>query len=382
MKDIYSHKHIVFGSDHYTTLGAIRSLGKVGINPDIILHPAYSNEPILCPNSKYKGDLFVVSSVEEGYRILIDKYGNESDKPFVYSCDDFQESYLDLHYDELISKFYFFNGIQRGIITQYMNKEMISSLAQKCGANIPKSEIVKKGELPTTLKYPIITKSLKSIEGAWKKDSRICYSEEQLMEEYKTIVSEVLLVEEFIEKKNELCLDGVSINGGEDVYLPFQTTYDRLTPTGYSNYMTVAPFSNNAVKDQVQKIMKEVGFNGVFSVEYLIDKYDDLYFLEVNFRNSTWSYAYTIGGVNLLYLWANGMLTGSIDKNKVNPSKKSFKAVAEFRHFAQFVRTGEISLLKYFRDVLSSKCLYYWSWDDPMPVIKYLSSRLKARLKG
>ena len=40
-KELRKHKFVIFGSDHYNTLGAVRSLGEVGIRPDVILHPHY-----------------------------------------------------------------------------------------------------------------------------------------------------------------------------------------------------------------------------------------------------------------------------------------------------------------------------------------------------
>ncbi len=46
-KELRKHKFVIFGSDHYNTLGAVRSLGEVGIRPDVILHPHYSPNPIL-----------------------------------------------------------------------------------------------------------------------------------------------------------------------------------------------------------------------------------------------------------------------------------------------------------------------------------------------
>lgn len=76
----------------------------------------------------------------------------------------------------------------------------------------------------------------------------------------------------------------------------------------YGPYMVLRPFFDERVMSKVKAILKEVGFTGIFSVVFLIDQDDNLYFLEVNFRNSTWSYAYTRGGYNMPYLWAKATL--------------------------------------------------------------------------
>ena len=104
---IQSHKHIIFAFDHYNTLGALRSLGEEGINAIVIL---YGEHTYLVGSSKYITVLHKVKTVEEGYELLLRKYGHEELKPFLYSCDDFVESYLDERSSELIDKFYFFCG--------------------------------------------------------------------------------------------------------------------------------------------------------------------------------------------------------------------------------------------------------------------------------
>ena len=379
-QEILKHKHVIFGSDHYQTLGVVRSLGERGISADVILHPCYSKNPYLCSNSRYVGCVTIVETVEEGYDKLLKMYGNEQIKPFVYTCDDWAEGCLDAHYNDIINKFYFFNGAKQGIVSNYMDKEAIAKLAEKCGARIPKSETLYKGELPTTLNYPIITKSIMSTKGAWKGDSRICYSQEDLLENYKTIKSDVLLVEEYIVKKNELCLDGFSSNDGKDVCLPYQATYLRLSPSGYSNYMTIEPLKFESARSIVYKMLEYIGYNGIFSVEFLIGQNDELYFLEVNFRNSTWSYAYTVGGVNLPYEWAKATLLKKIDYSTMSFIKKPFKAIAEINDYIQFVTTGKISIFEWLRNVITAKCRFYMVFSDIKPIYVGLFRKLKRLL--
>jgi D-aspartate ligase len=366
--ELRKHKFIVFGFDHYNTLGVVRSLGEKGISPIVVLHLTHLKEHCLVPNSRYLSKIYIVDDVNEGYRIIMKEYSSEDRKPFLISCDDYVEMCLDSHYEDLKDKFYFFDGGQTGIISRYMDKYEISQLAVKCGCKVPKTEIVKRGQLPKSLKYPIITKAKVSAIGGWKEDVRICYSEKELSEAYKTILSEDLLVEEYIEKKNELCLDGFCVNHGEDVCIPFQTTYLRVAPGKYGNYMELTPFTKGKVYNQVCEILNKSSFNGIFSVEFLIDSKDELYFLEVNFRNSTWSYAFTYGGVNMPYEWAKATLKGAISINENMVRKEPFTAMVEVRDFKDFVLTGNVSFLKWIRDLIKTDCLYYWNKRDIKPV--------------
>ena len=379
--EVRKHKHIILGFDHYNTLGAVRSLGEVGIPVIAIIHTHINPNPHIVPNSKYASVVHFVDSLDDGYILLLKEYGNEQLKPFLYSCDDWVESLLDSHRDELTKKFFFFDGKDQGIVSKYMDKDEISKLAQECGCKIPKSETLHKGEFPKGLRYPIITKSIKSIVGGWKKDVRICYSKEELEKAYKTIESEELLVEEFIEKKNELCLDGFCINHGKDVCIPFQTTYLRVAPGKYGNYMELMAFDNKVVKEQVISILRKVGFNGIFSVEYLIDKDDSLYFLEVNFRNSTWSYAFTYGGVNMLYEWAKATLSGTLNSNTMRPRKTPFTAMVEPVDFKDFVLHGNVSVSQWLSDLKKTDCLFYYVKGDTKPIISHCKWVINKRIK-
>ena len=304
------HKFIVFCGDHYNPLGVVRSLGEEGIRPIVILMGAH---PVMINHCRYVGKLHQVHSPDEGYAILLKEYGSEPLKPFLYTCDDGITSFLDLHYDELIDKFYFFHGRGQGIVTRYMDKENICNLAVECGAQIAKTEMVTPGTMPKVVRYPLITKAIISTLGGWKEDSFICRNENELKEAYKHIRSERILLQEYIEKKNELCLDGFCYNNGEEVIIPYYSNYLRFSNKSYGPYMVMKPFEDEKVMDWVKSILRKVGFTGIFSVEFLIDKDDNLYFLEVNFRNSTWSYAYTCGGYNMPLLWAQATLDGKLD---------------------------------------------------------------------
>ena len=376
-EQLKQHKHIIFAYDHYNTLGVLRSLGEVGIKAIVILH---GDKSYLVKHSSFLNTFHRVKTVEDGYKLMIENYGNEKLKPFVYSCDDFVESYLDMHYEELIDKFFFFDGGQKGIVSKYMDKEEISKLALECGAKVPKTEKLKRGELPSTLRYPVITKSLMSIKGGWKDDVFICQNEEELKMAYTKIKSEDLLVEEFIDKKNELCLDGFCVNHGKDVCIPYQSTYIRVAPRKYGNYMTLEPFKNETVLRQVEAILEKSGFNGIFSVEYLIDKNDDLWFLEVNYRNSTWSYAFTVGGVNMPLQWAKGMLMSEIDRKSFEARKKPFTAMVEPIDFG-FVVKRKISFSKWYKDMKACDCLFFYHKNDIKPAISGWAYVLSLNIK-
>lgn len=366
--ELRKHKHIVFGSDHYNTLGAVRSLGEKGITPYVILHPNYNKYPHLVPNCRYVGEVYEVESVEKGFDLLLEKFSNEPLKPFVYSCDDWVASLMDENRDNLLSKFYFFHGGKQGIVTHYMDKDAISKLGEECGFNIPKAEQLKKGVLPKNLKYPVITKTVMSIKGAWKKDSFICYSPEELSEAYKKMVCDEVLVEEFIEKETEFCYDSFAVSDGKDVIMPFKATYIRTKPGAYGNYIQFTKTAEADIVSGVKKMISKVGYTGVFEAEFLLAKDGTVYFLEINWRNSTWSYPMTFGGVNMLYTWAKSELANDVDTQLIKTNTDSFVGIVEFVDFRDFVLTGKVSIFRWIKELIQADCKFFYNPKDKKPL--------------
>lgn len=359
-----NHKFIVFSLDHYNPLGMIRTLGENGIAP---IYIAVKHKIDIGVKSKYVSCVHKVDSVEEGYRILLEEYGNEEIKPFLLTSDDRTTGYLDEHYDDLKDKFIFFNAGETGRIEEFMDKENILELAQKHGLKVLDTRVLSKGEIPEDLDYPIITKSISPNVGGWKSDVHICRSKEELKNAYETIESPVVLVQKYIEKKNEFCLDGFSANKGKDFFVGIASTYKYLIPGYYSPYMDVFNFSNEEMRKSLNSMMEEIGFEGIFSIEFLIDQDDNYWFCEINFRNSTWSYASTVAGMPLAYLWARTMLEGKIPEDAQKNIAEGFTAMVEPIDFSKRIELGLCTPGEWLADFKRTNCGFYYSADDLEP---------------
>lgn len=173
------HKYIVFCEEHYNPLGIVRSLGENGISPILIV---LTSKEKLVSKSRYIETVHYVATVEEGYELLLGTYGKESDasKPFVFTSDDVITSFLDHHYNELVSKCFFFNAGAPDRISFYMNKHNINQIATQYGLDVLPEMVANKGDIPAEIEYPVMTKSIVSTMGGWGKDVFICYSDEEL----------------------------------------------------------------------------------------------------------------------------------------------------------------------------------------------------------
>lgn len=370
--EIFKHLHICLIEDHYNPLGIIRSLGEMGIKPIVLL---CAKRPILVQYSKYIDKCYHFTTIEEGYKYMIRQYSNEILKPFVYNGSDNIALLLDNHYNDIKDKFYFCNG--QGNLNKYLHKYNLNLLAQKCGCNIPKEELLERGKLPTTLKYPVMTKAQTSAGGGnWKKESFICKNEDELKIAYQKIKSDKVLVQEFIYKKNEYCIDGISINAGEHIYIPFAASYFRFTPESYGAYMYFNPITDNNLIAKIKQIIKESKYTGIFCAEFLIDQNNNYYFLEVNYRNSGWSYAYTYGGFNLPYMWAKSTLDQKIKLSNLKMKQTQFTAMAEIEDFQMSVKSGHVKLITWLRELFHADCHFVFNSKDQIPFWRMLCWRI------
>lgn len=359
------HLFIVFAIEHYNPLGVLRVLGFDGIKPVYIAVKGRSDVSSHC---RFISELHKVDCVEDGYEVLMEKYGDVFEKtgkkPFVICSDDKTIGYLDLHYNEWKDKFFCYNGGSQGRVNEFMDKFKILECAKRHGLNILSTVVVKKGEDPGDITYPIITKAISPNSGGWKSDVFICNNFEELKDAYTKIKSDEILLQTYIDKKNEYCVEGCSVNNGKDTLCSIYTTYNYMIKGYYSPYRTSGSFDRPDVGAAIKGMIEEIGFEGVFDAEFLVADDDTLWFLEINFRNTTWSYASAVAGMPLATIWAKSMLEGKITDGAFKKTDKPFTCMVEPIDYHLRVEAGKISFWKWLPLMLGSKCKDYWNWRD------------------
>ena len=202
------HLVIVFALEHYNPLNMVRAFGEQGIHP---VYVSVKRRYETACRSKYISTLHRVDSVEEGYQLVMEKYGNEELKPYIVFSDDKSVGYFDLHYDEWKDKFITYNAGMAGRINEFMDKFEIQQLAKKHGFNVLDSYVIGKTDaLPENLWYPVITKAISPNSGSWKGDVFICQDEQELKDAIEKIESPQIMLQHFVDKQNELALEASS----------------------------------------------------------------------------------------------------------------------------------------------------------------------------
>lgn len=364
MDNLHSHKFIIFGGDGINALGVVRSLGEMGIKSYVIrLHPTEHIPPI--ETSKYVLRTWLAKTPEDVLSILLENFSNEAEKPILFFTDELHTEVFDRHYDELKEKFISYNAGRSGALIKLLNKAYQCELAEECGIKVPKYEIVKKGELPQNVPYPIITKTITSNAGRWKRDMIICQTPEDLQEAYKEIVADRLQIEEYIDSTNEVDLKGFSIRGGEQIFFTHLKRWHYKDPAK-GHLMYFEPCKDEVFKAQISQLIQKANYSGIFDAEFIQDKKGDLYFLEVNWRTGMYNYNHTLEGVNLPYLWAKSSMDGFIDDQKIQVKKVNYTTLCELSSFGDVLRHPK-QIAHWIHEMRKADVLYYYNEKDMYP---------------
>ncbi len=356
---------IVIAQEHCNPLAMIRTLGRLDLNPVYI---GIRYKAPVASSSKYVKKYYPVDTDQEALDCLLVNYGEyyktKGDKPFILLGDDSTVELFEKNYEVLKDRFVMFNAGGKGQIAKYMDKLEILECAKRHDIQILPTEVVERGQLPKQVAYPVITKAISPNSGAWKKDVFICNTEKELIEAFKQIKSSEVLIQQFLDKKTEVALEGFSINHGKDMFIGVKCTYLYNIKGYYSPYYINEPFKDDVLRNKLNAIFEEIGFEGMFEIEFLVGKNDELYFSEINFRNSPWSYSSTYAGNPLPYLWCLSMLSGKVPAvNDFVP----FKSMVEPFDYAQRVERGNMPIAKWLLDFKQTECPHYYDPEDMGP---------------
>lgn len=364
-EELKKHLVILIALEHYNPLGQLRSLGENGIEPIFI---AINHRVRMASASRYPKKTYLVDTEEEAFEVLMENYGRVAEetgyKPILTFSDDKTVNFYDSRYDALKDKFIMFNAGVQGRVTRFMRKHEIVACARRHGVPVLTDYLVDNGTVPEGLEYPVITKAISPVEGCYKGDFHICQNEVELRSAFASIESDKVLIQKFVDKKTEMTYEGFSYNRGRGMYVGVQTDYVYPVKGYYSPLQNVYPRVDAGLQEKLNAMLEEIGFEGIWEIEFLVDKDDNIWFLEINFRNATWSYASTVAGSPLPYLWCEAMVNGTAPEQKLF---EPFLAMVEPIDFGLRVDKGVCTMAQWLTDFKRAKCTYYYNEQDMEP---------------
>ena len=147
-------------------------------------------------------------------------------------------------------------------------------------------------ELAKKIKYPVI---LKASAGGGGRGIRIAYTEEELKKEYDIVKQEAkvsfnddsLYMEKFVENPRHVEIQILADEHGNCIYLG-----DRDCSVQRRNQKVMEETPSSFITDKIRnqmgevavKAVKEIGYSNAGTIEFLVDKNKDFYFMEMNTR--------------------------------------------------------------------------------------------------
>lgn len=377
--DLNNIEVIVFGQHCWNTLGQIRSFGDFGVNSHVIW---IENDDFTPKGSKYVRTFHSCLTFEEGFNYLINTFNNSNKKYIVSTDSDRVVQLLNENYNKLKDQYFFFNAGEQCRLSKYMSKKNQLLIAEKFGLNVPKTEFVKNGELSPGLDFPIFTKSKDSFSFNWKKNCYICKNIEDLKKAYEQIPDEELILQKYIKKDNEVAIEGISYNNGQNVFMPIQGEYLRIEDGSFGTWKKNEIYKlGDDLREKIHNILLHIRYNGIFEIEFLKDKNGELYFLEINFRHTQYNNALTIMGVNFCQLYYQSVLYGIIDIEDLDIKSPSI-TMNEYKEYRKYIKTGLISITEWIRDIRKTDSFYFYDKKDKKYFYRNIARLIKEKLQS
>lgn len=359
---------VIGGGNHHNALGVIRSLGERGYGIELITIGNLKKNYIA--SSKYVVFHRALLYIDELTPYLISREVHSTNKEVIISCSDQVTEHLSLCQNTLNVR-YCLPGIQEeGKIIEVMDKMVMMSQARRCGIFSPMT-----WKLPDDIdevRFPCIIKSRISSHGT-KNDIVIFKSKEELRE--CPFLSYKCFAQYYVSKKEEIQFIGCSLNSGEDVVIPGMTRVLRSQPntnTGFLEYGPIAPFYNEIV-EKAKLMIRSLQYSGLFSFEVLRGEDDNLYFLEINFRNDGNSWCVTKAGVNLPVIWVKSCLGEEWRDEISNP--QHIRMMPEFQDF-KLVLQGKLRFSKWLKDWRDTNYFMEYDKNDIRPFYQFIFDKI------
>ena len=336
----------------------VRCFGEEGRKVSLYI---YGDENSYIASSRYIEEVFYFKTAVDAINSLLLNPDSRI-KPLIISCSDEASSIIDQFYDQLNSKYHFFNAGEPGRITHFMNKQFQMVLALDSGFCVPKTFETFPNDIQIDrINYPCIIKPTSSINGG--KNIAICYSEDRLGIAIKSFPPQYgVLIQDFINREYEIVILGVTYN--QDTVIPgyIHKHRDDKGGTTYSTVKSVHSLPSDLIKSCL-KLIKTIGYNGLWGIE-CIKSDNGYYFIELNLRNDATTYSMKVAGVNLPYLYYQLVANIPIQLNE--HQVREINSIVEFNDF-NFVLKRKIGLIKWLRQYQSAECKYFYSKIDPKP---------------
>ena len=289
-------KAVVVGTDHFNTLGIIRSLGESGIEPTAVIFSKDTDKAWTLKSKYLNRKLSCVTSIEKVEGVLSEIGKEFKEKAFLIPSCDLAVKIIDDN--NCLEKYYYSPRIltRTGKMFHCMDKTYSAEIALKAGFLVPETMCLYTNDVVQidaarkrfAEKYPLIIKENSSVSE--KDYIRIISTEKELIKAFKECGNGFVMLQQFVKKDEELGVQGVGFGDGTS-YIPgvvhkIRTSIDSI---GSTTYAEIENDITPELRSKCESFIREFQYSGIFDIEVL-RKGKEYYFIECNFRNGAYGY--------------------------------------------------------------------------------------------
>jgi D-aspartate ligase len=149
----------------------------------------------------------------------------------------------------------------------------------------------------------------------------------------------------------------------------------RTLPLAHGHTTALTITDTPDVIEQGRELVRMLGLRGVAKVDFKRAPNGDLYVLEVNPRFHLWHHAGALAGVNIPAL-VYADLTDT-PRPAAGPARPGVRWVHPRDLFA--AKADDVPTWRWIRWAGGCEAKAYWAWDDPLPLIAAVASRIPRR---
>lgn len=356
------NKVIVWSIDDFNTLGLMRELG----NADLDMIFLVKGHAGFAVKSKYCKQYIETSTIEDGYKYLLENYADETNKPIIIISSDEIITFVDQHKEEFEKHFIIPGTSKKGNVEKYIDKNTMTALAEEIGILCPKSRAIKKGGDISGIEYPCLIKPSHQKPGHYNEFKfKMCKSEKALKSTLCFVRPDSeFIVQQYIPKELDLLVYGGRMWDGNTIFAG-AFIRDRWADSGSSSH---GYFSENipqcADATKICEFLERIDYHGLFSVEYGLLN-DKAYFFEINLRNDGTSHYFYQAGANipLAYVYSSAGLDYSHIPTKVHGENWFIDEIFDIEN----VILGKIKKKTWKQDMAEATVFKYYDKEDTAP---------------
>jgi len=263
------------------------------------------------------------------------------------------------------------------VVRKYYYKDEAYDLARKIAIPIPRKYAGRTAEeiLDQNPVFPLVLKPRAKehyYPKARKKAIRV-NGPDELRNEFRTMASIIdpaeIVVQEFISGGGKNLYSYAAFFDGQKIVAGMAANRLRQHPREFGHATTYAVSVDiPELREQAERLLREIGFYGIAEVEFMKDERDGLYkFIEINGRIWGWHTLAKAAGVNLPLLLYKHMMGQTVKQATSKNGMKWVRLITDVPTCVKDILSGQMTFKGYWRSMSGPKEFAVFSPKDPLP---------------